>query len=105
MIRRGAVVRVACLGCETFFDVDLPAVARRRGENESLVDATVDCKITRCRGRGYFLAARSMDENFLLLVNPSMEALRARFETIRPVDIEPPDSPRPTEPAELRASA
>jgi hypothetical protein len=105
MIRHSAIVRVHCLGCDTFFDVDLPAIARTRGANHSLVDATTGCKITRCRGRGYFVAAPVMDGRFLLLVNPSMDALRARLEALRPIDIEPPDGSGSAPAAAMRAVA
>src|SRR3954466_3017849 len=104
MIRRGAAVRVHCRRCEEFFDVDLVAAFRARGPDHSLIDASTDCGISRCRGRAYFLAAPSMDGTFLLLVNAHM-IQRDRLEALRPIDIEPPtsDEPPPTESAAAAA--
>jgi hypothetical protein len=97
MIKRGAAVRVHCRQCEEFFDVDLVAVRRARGPDHSLIDASTDCRISRCRGRAYFLAAPSMEETFLLLVNADM-VQRGRLESLRPLDVEPPTSDEPPPP-------
>lgn len=94
MIRQGAVVRVHCRQCATFFDVDLAGISRARGDDHSVVDGSTSCRITSCRGRGYFLAAASMEETFLLLVNANM-VQREALEQLRPVDIEPPTSGAP----------
>jgi hypothetical protein len=104
MIARGAVVRVHCRQCLNFFDVDLIAIRRARGEQHSLIDGSTACRITSCRGRGYFLAAASMAEEFLLLVNADMVS-RERIEKLRPIDIEPPssDEPPPSEAASVAA--
>jgi hypothetical protein len=103
MIRRGAAVRAHCRQCEEFFDVDLVAVRGARGSAHSLIDGSTDCRISRCRGRAYFLAAPSMEATFLLLVNADM-VQRARLESLRPIDVEPPTSDEPP-PAHSAAAA
>ena len=103
MIRQGAVVRVGCVKCRTFFDVDLVAVARARGDDYSLIDRTSQCKITRCRGTAYFIGAESMRDPIMTLVNASMNPLC--LEGVRPIDLEPsaPEEPPPNEPARAAA--
>lgn len=96
MIRQGAIVRVHCRQCRNFFDVDLVAVQRARGKDHCLIDGSTNCRISSCRGRGYFLAARDMAATFLLLIRADM-VQREELEQIRPLDIEPP-SPGPLPP-------
>ena len=102
MIGRGAAVRAHCRQCENFFDVDLVAIRRARGEHHSLIDGSTDCRLTRCRGRMYFVAAASMTDRFLLLVNATM-VQREPLEALRPIDIEPQDGPPPSESAAAAA--
>lgn len=104
MIRQGAVVRVHCRQCQNFFDVDLDGVRRTRGADHSLIDGSTSCRLTSCRGRGYFLAAPSMGSTFLFLVSADM-VQRHRLEQLRPIDLEPPDSGPPAPPAAGRATS
>lgn len=103
MIRQGAIVRVGCVKCRTFFDVDLMAIGRNRGEEYSLIDQTTQCKISKCRGTGYFIAARSMLDPIMTLVRASMNPLC--LNGVRPIDLEPksPEEPPPKEPARVAA--
>jgi len=103
MIAQSAVVRAGCVKCRTFFDVDLPATARVRGGDFSLIDRTSQCKISKCRGTAYFVAARSMCDPIMTLVNCSMNPLQ--IEGVTPLDLEPSadDDPPPTEPSRIAA--
>ena len=103
MVENGIVARVGCVKCGTFFDVDLAAVRAARGKDYSLIDRTMQCKITRCRGRAYFIAARSMFEPLMTLTNASMDPFKLNGRL--PIDLEPPDTDPPTEPREHRAMA
>lgn len=100
---QSAVVRAGCVKCGTFFDVDLLATARVRGNDYSLIDRVSQCKITRCRGTVYFIAARSMRDPLMTLVNASMNPLR--LEGVVPADLEPSadDDPPPEAPARIAA--
>src|ERR1043165_3131574 len=89
MIARGAAVRVHCRQCGTFFDVDLVAIRKARGDAHSLINASTGCRITSCRGRAYFLAAASMTERFLLLVTSDM-VQRSRLGHLPPIAIAAP---------------
>jgi hypothetical protein len=91
MIEKGVVVRVGCARCRTFFDVDLIGIARARGPDYCLIDRTTQCKVTRCRGRGYFIAASSMVEPIITLTNASMDPFG--LNGLRPIDLEPSDPP------------
>ncbi len=103
MIAAGAVVRVGCAKCRNFFDVDLVAIRKNRGDAYSLIDQTSQCKVTSCRGRCYFFAARSMTDPIMMLTKAGMNPFLV--EGMRPVDLEPPapDEPPPTESAAATA--
>jgi hypothetical protein len=98
MIRASAAVRVHCSKCKNFFDVDLVAVRNLRGETHSLIDAWTTCRLSSCRGRGYFVGAASLTSTFILLVRADL-ARRAELEQLRPIDVEGPDGPPAPPPA------
>lgn len=102
MIDAGVIVRVGCASCSTFFDVDLRAIEQRRGRAFSLIDGETSCKVTRCRGRNFFVAATSMNAVLVTLVNSASDPLQINGR--RAIDLEPPDDPPPSVPA-LRFSA
>ncbi|HEX8402213.1 MAG TPA: hypothetical protein VF628_10980 [Allosphingosinicella sp.] len=102
MLDRSAIVRVGCAKCKNIFDVDLRAIVEKRGRHYSLIDAAPVCKVTNCRGRAYFIAARSMLDPLFTLVNASMDPFR--LNGLRPIDIEP-DEPEPPDPVAQRVAA
>jgi hypothetical protein len=104
MIQTGAVVRAGCAKCRTIFDVDLRAIEAVRGADFRLIDQTAACRITRCRGRCYFLAARSMDSEVMTLANASLLD-PIGVAGLRAADLEPPDSPPPVASAASRQAA
>jgi len=93
MIRGGVVVRVGCADCGHFFDVDLPAIARRRGADFTLLDRHCACRLTHCRGVAYFVAAPSMTAILTTLVDREPDPLK--LNGMRAADLEPPTPPRP----------
>jgi hypothetical protein len=68
LLRAKAEVRFACERCRTLFDVDLKALAQLRGCEACLVNVEARCKVSACRGRGFFLAAPSRDDALFPLV-------------------------------------
>ncbi len=101
MLAAGVVVRVGCAKCSTVFDVDLKAVERTRGGHASLINARPACKVTRCRGEAYFLAAFDMDKPLQTLVEPDTNPLGLDGQL--PCDLEPENPPpRPASAAKLR---
>lgn len=93
MFDHGVIVRVGCVRCGTIFDVDLRAIALRRGRDYCLIDREVTCKVTKCRGTGFFLAACSMTTPLLTLLNAHVDPLSIERNGLRPIDIEPPEPP------------
>jgi hypothetical protein len=91
-IRHGAVLRAVCGQCGTIFDLDLHAIERRRGPQFSLIDEHTQCRISKCRGRAYFLAASGMFQPYVLLMTAGDPADLPVG--MRPIDLEPlPDPP------------
>lgn len=97
MIRAGTVVRFGCVKCRNIFDVDLVAIAAKSGDGASLINASTICRLTSCRGRGYFVAAKSLEAPLLTLVTVSM--LDPLGVDGRPaIELEPPNPPAPPPP-------
>jgi len=97
MIKAGVVVRVGCVRCATVFDVDLKAIERARGASATLIGVSPICKVTRCRGQSFFLAATSLQAPLVTLIEPDVNPLG--LDGTLPIDLEPPGSPGPDEPA------
>ena len=98
----GAVVRAGCGKCKTIFDVDLHAIAVQRGYNFVLVDQQLRCRVSSCRGKAHFLAAASLADPFMTLINSDEDPVGVAGK--RPIDLEPPeDPPRPPAIASARA--
>lgn len=93
MIDNCVIVRLGCPDCRTFFDVDLRALERARGRGVSLIDARPSCKVTRCRGSGFFVAARRMQDPLTLLLSGA--ALGGTIAGLRAADLEPPQDDPP----------
>ena len=86
-IQTGAVVRACCRDCGTIFDVDLRAILNKRGPRFSLINQHTQCRISRCRGRAYFIAVAGMDQPYQLLMaagDPDNTVVGQR-----PIDLEP----------------
>ncbi|WP_129792545.1 hypothetical protein [Sphingosinicella sp. CPCC 101087] len=100
MLERGVIVRVGCARCDTFFDVDLAAIAAKRGPNFNLVDQEIKCKVSRCRGPSYFVAAESRDARLITLIDADVDPLSVNKRGLRPLDLEPPEPPIGAAPAD-----
>lgn len=96
-----AEVRFAYPTCRQVFDVDLALVERVRGRGFSLVEEWARCKVSRCGGRGFFIAASGRQSPFL----PMLGQAWRHVWTVgpRPCDFEPPELPGPTPPGGQRA--
>ncbi|MGE5563103.1 MAG: hypothetical protein ACM3ZV_07305 [Bacillota bacterium] len=90
-IRQGAVIRAVCSECGTIFDVDLIALRDRRGPGFSLIDQHTQCRISRCRGNAFFIAAGGMYQPYQILTTSAdaSHSVAGR----RPIDLEPPSDP------------
>lgn len=93
MLDQGVIVRAGCARCDSIFDVDLRAIVARRGRDYSLIDREITCKLSKCRGQGFFLAAARMDTQLLTLLNADVDPLLIERKGLRPIDLEPPDPP------------
>jgi hypothetical protein len=100
MLDHGAVVRAGCARCGTIFDVDLHAIVARRGRDYSLIDKELTCKVTRCRGTSFFLAAARMESALITLLNVKVDPLQVEGRGLRPIDLEPPEPPDNDAPAQ-----
>lgn len=89
IVDQGVVVRVACTSCLSIFDVDVRAIAEKRGREFTLIDARPICKISTCRGRSVFVAARSMRDPFVTLLTAGGDP--CGLDGRRPIDFEPPE--------------
>ena len=89
IVDQGVVVRVACTSCLSIFDVDTRAILEKRGRDFSLIDARPSCKISTCRGRGVFVAARSMRDPFVTMLGAGGDP--CGLDGRRPIDFEPPE--------------
>ena len=97
MIEAAAQVRFACPTCRRVYDVDLDALATVKGRAWSLIDRPARCKASRCRASGWFAAAPSLEQPFLLLA--SAERMPRWLAGTAPADHEPPLPPPPHPPA------
>jgi hypothetical protein len=97
MIEEAAQVRFACPKCRRVYDVDLEALATVKGRAWSLIDRRARCKASTCRASGWFAAAPSRDEPFLLL--SAAERMPRWLAGTAPADHEPPAPPPPHPPA------
>ena len=84
----GAELRFACEACRTVFDVDLGTILAARGPDFRLVNRRPRCKVSCCRGRGFFLVAESRDH--LLMPLLTMDPFVHWPPGPRPRDFEPP---------------
>ncbi len=75
-------------------------VERMKGRAFSLINSRVRCKVVRCGGQGFFVAASGRDGLLYPLVNKD----RLYLWTIgpRPRDFEPPEQPSPIPPGGMR---
>ena len=89
IVDQGVVVRVACTSCLSIFDVDTRAILEKRGRDFSLIDARPSCKISTCRGRGVFVAARSVRDPFVTMLGAGGDP--CGLDGRRPIDFEPPE--------------
>ena len=87
MIEAEAAVRFACPACRRVYDVDLEAIALRKGREWSLIGRSARCKASKCRTRGLFVAASGRDTPFLCLGGEEMPPWLVGA---RPSDHEPP---------------
>jgi hypothetical protein len=97
MIEAAALARFACPKCRRVYDVDLEALATVKGRAWSLIDRRARCKASRCRATGWFAAAPSRDEPFLLL--SGSERLPPWLAGTTPAEHEPPPPAPPHPPA------
>jgi hypothetical protein len=100
MLDHGTIVRAGCARCDTVFDVDLRAIIARRGRDYSLIDKEITCKVSKCRGTGFFLAAARMDTALITLLNAHVDPLLIERKGLRPIDFEPPEPPYGAAPAQ-----
>ncbi|WP_198093907.1 hypothetical protein [Novosphingopyxis sp. YJ-S2-01] len=91
MIDSETVARAKCTCCGNFFDVDLPALQLRRGDNFTLINRHLVCKITSCRGTGFFAAAAHLDDRLVTLFEAALDPLD--LGELTPRDLEPPEPP------------
>ncbi|QQN73188.1 hypothetical protein [Croceicoccus sp. YJ47] len=94
MIENNIILRVGCIDCGHFFDADLLALYRVRGGEFSLIGQTCTCRLTICRGTGYFVAARSMNEPLSTLTRGGNDPLN--LGGLNAADLEPPTPPEPS---------
>lgn len=87
MIEAEAIVRFACPACKRLYDVDLEAIAMMRGRAWSLIGRAARCKASKCRDRGFFVAAWRHDVAFTCLSGDDMPRWLVGA---RPSDHEPP---------------
>jgi hypothetical protein len=88
-----AEARYACPACGHVFNVDLPALLALKGFKFTLIDRRPTCKISRCGGRGFFLAAADRGSYLVPLLSEVPPGLWRIG--LRPMDFEPPSSPAP----------
>lgn len=101
MIAAKAEARFACTTCRQVFDVELKLIARVKGRGFSLIDSWASCKLSRCGGQGFFIAAATRNCRLFPLVNE--DHLHLWVVGPRPRDFEPPDQPSPIPPGGMRA--
>ena len=101
MLAKKAEARFACTTCRQVFDVELRVIERMRGRGYSLIDAWANCKLARCGGKGFFLAADNRESRLFPLLNQDQMHLWPMGP--RACDFEPPEQPSPIPPGGLRA--
>ncbi|MGB7406315.1 MAG: hypothetical protein WA906_11540 [Pacificimonas sp.] len=94
MLAMAAEVRFACVRCRGVYNVDLRAVVAVKGARFTLIDRQPVCKLSRCGGTGFFVAASDRDGYLWPLLNEPPPGLWTPG--LRPRDFEPPTDPPPT---------
>ena len=100
MAEIAAEVRYACVRCQGVYNVDLASLLRLKGPKFELIDRQPPCKLSRCGGHGFFVAAVDRNSFFITLLHEPPPGLWPPG--LRPRDFEPPHDP-PPRPAAGRA--
>lgn len=86
LIDEGALVRLGCPSCRQVMDIDLPAIADKRGRAYSLIDVRPLCRVTSCRGSGVLVASSARHLAPFPLASPSADVEWARTLTMADLD-------------------
>jgi len=68
MLGTGALVRSRCCRCGTELRVELADLVARHGPTASLIDRLERCRVVGCTGSSYYLAARTYDRPWTVMV-------------------------------------
>lgn len=91
MIDQDVITKARCIKCQNFFDVDLQPLEAKWGRGFSLINQSLTCKVTSCRGTGYFAGAGHIDAPLITLLDADADPLK--LGGLTPRDIEPPTPP------------
>ena len=93
MLAMRAEVRFACTRCRGVYNVDMRAIVAVKGQGFSLIECKPTCKLSRCGGAGFFVAAADRDGFLYPLMHDVPPGLWPPG--LRPRDFEPPKDPPP----------
>lgn len=83
MRRMQALVRSRCANCGTLLRSELDDVVARHRPEHSLVDALECCRMVGCAGTAFYLATRTYDGEWTVLLRDP--ALLEDFRTLAPI--------------------